>query len=172
MPNVVGQDVETAIKLLKASGFENVECRPVESNEEKDTVISQSEKKNTKVDVTTLIILEISKGPEETTVPPTTEPEVTEPPTTEPEPTETEPTVPAAVTKKFYIQLPTGMTAAYELRLKQGDVDVLDPITIEDLTLTQIEVELTGTGVQTYILYVNGEAYGDPIVIDFTNANG
>ena len=85
------------------------------------------------------------------------------------------PVLPAPLAQK-YIRIKrikvNGKGSQRDVRLKQGDVDVLDPITIEDLTLTQIEVELTGTGVQTYILYVNGEAYGDPIVIDFTNANG
>ena len=68
MPNLLTMNVEEAVKLLEDLGFK-VETKTVESNEEKDTVVKQSEKANTMVDVTKLITLEISEGPADTTVP-------------------------------------------------------------------------------------------------------
>jgi serine/threonine-protein kinase len=55
VPNVLGRDVEMAINLLKAAGFNNIETNEVESDKAKGVVVSQSEEKNTDVDVTTTI---------------------------------------------------------------------------------------------------------------------
>ena len=60
MPNVLGRDVEMAISLLKAAGFNDIETEEVESDKAKGVVISQSEEKNTDVDITTTIYLEYS----------------------------------------------------------------------------------------------------------------
>ncbi len=152
MPNVVGQPLETALTVLSASGFNNVETVPVESNREKNEVVSQSVRKNEEVDVTTAITLEVSKGPAETTAP-----------TTEP------PTEPPLVTKRIKLTLPTDMTETYTLSLKQGDTEVVSPTEVEP-TQTTIEVELQGSGVQYYDLYVN-EKYYQTVKVDFT-ANG
>lgn len=152
MPNVVGQPLETALTVLSASGFNNVETVPVESNREKNEVVSQSVRKNEEVDVTTAITLEVSKGPAETTAP-----------TTEP------PTEPPLVTKRIKLTLPTDMTETYTLSLKQGDTEEVSPTEVEP-TQTTIEVELQGSGVQYYDLYVN-EKYYQTVKVDFT-ANG
>ena len=143
-----------ALKLLSNSGFHNVTPKEVDSYEDKGTVISQSVKGNAeKVDVETEIILEVSKGPEETTAPPPTE-------------TDPEPTV-VYVEKQLMIALPADRTEAYELCLKQGDENVLDPLVIEDVTQTELEVILVGTGVARYDIYINNEFY-DKIYVDFT----
>ena len=63
MPNVTGFDIDKAVNVLISSGFKNYQIEPVESDEDKDTVIKQSVEKNTEVDVNTQIILEVSKGP-------------------------------------------------------------------------------------------------------------
>ncbi len=153
VPNVVGSDLENAVKILYGNGFKNLRYEEVESSKPKGEVVRQSINKNEEVDVTTEIVLEISLGPVETTVPPTTQPEVTDP---------------ELVTKKITIMLPTGMTEPYELALRQGEVDILDPVTIDDVTQTELIVELTGFDIQRYQLYVNDEPYGDPIYVDFT----
>jgi len=153
VPHVVGQDIDMALKLLSNSGFHNVTPKEVESYEDEGTVISQSVKGNAeKVDVETEIILEVSKGPQETTVPPTE--------------TDPEPTV-VYVEKQMMIALPTDRKEAYELCLKQGDENVLDPLMIEDVTQTELEVVLVGTGVARYDIYINNEFY-DKIYVDFT----
>ena len=63
MPNVTGIDIDKAVSILVNSGFKNYQIEPVDSEEEKDTVVSQSVEKNTEVDVNSQIILEVSKGP-------------------------------------------------------------------------------------------------------------
>ena len=61
------------------------------------------------------------------------------------------------------------MTETYTLSLKQGDTEVVSPTEVEP-TQTTIEVELQGSGVQYYDLYVNGKYY-QTVKVDFT-ANG
>jgi len=66
VPNMVGGNIITAMNLLKAAGFGTPDIQYVYSNEDNDTVISQSHEKNTEITVDTLITLEVSKGPEPT----------------------------------------------------------------------------------------------------------
>ncbi len=63
MPNVTGIDIDKAVNILINSGFKNYQIEQVASNEDKDTVVKQSVEKDTKADVTTKIVLEVSKGP-------------------------------------------------------------------------------------------------------------
>ena len=94
MPNLVGQDLEKAITILQTYGFPEPEYELVFSIVPEGKVVTQSIDKNKKVPLTTVVKLEVSKGPEPTTQPATTEPEPTEPPTSappvEPDPTEEE----------------------------------------------------------------------------------
>ncbi len=62
MPGVVGIDVDKAVNLLISSGFKNYQIDLVTSYEEKDRVVKQSVEENTMADVTTNIVLEVSKG--------------------------------------------------------------------------------------------------------------
>ncbi len=64
VPNVVGQSRDDAQKLLNANGFKEIHFEEVESNQDKGTVVEQSEKAQTEVDVNTPIILKISLGPQ------------------------------------------------------------------------------------------------------------
>ena len=78
MPNLVGENVNTAVSILTTAGFEYPFIQYVDSDLPKDVVVSQSVEKFTMVDIKKIIKLEISKGPVETTPPPTTQaPEVT-----------------------------------------------------------------------------------------------
>ena len=78
MPNLVGENVNTAVNILTTAGFEYPFIQYVDSDLPKDVVVSQSVEKFTMVDIKKIIKLEISKGPVETTPPPTTQaPEVT-----------------------------------------------------------------------------------------------
>mgnify|MGYP002589801914 CR=1 FL=1 len=69
MLNVMGLDVDKAKELLGQTGFTNVRTEEVESLKPKGEVIHQSAAKNEEIDVNTEIVLQISKGPEETTGP-------------------------------------------------------------------------------------------------------
>ena len=153
MPNVLGQNLSTAIGVLKANGFTNIKYVAVESEEEKDSVVKQSVPEGFEIEVTAEIILEYSSGPKETTAPPTTA---------------TEPTTGAeeSVTIPYTLALPTGMSEPYSLMLKKDGKDVMPEPYIAQPTEASIVVELTGSGVQTYQLYVNGEYHSD-IKVDF-----
>ena len=69
MPNVVGKLYEDALKELNAAGFMDVTPEEVESNEPAGTVLEQSHEKYMSTDVTTPIILTVSKGPAQKVMP-------------------------------------------------------------------------------------------------------
>ena len=98
VPNVVGMNIDTATSVLKNAGFKTPDITLVESEEEKNVVIKQDPGKNTEMDITQVIKLEVSKGPA-----PTTEP------TTEPT---TAPTLSTPVTKDVVIDLKGAADAA------------------------------------------------------------
>ena len=157
MPGVVGKDVDYALNLLDELGFSKVRTEEVDSKKDKGIVVSQSQKKGAEIDVTTEIILEVSKGPEETTKE-TTEPttEATEPETTEPS-TDAEiiePEDPDLETKIVTFLLPYN-ERSYVLNIRLKGSDVIEPRTIQPGE-TSITLELTGTGTQEYTLYIDG----------------
>ena len=156
MPKVLGQNLSTAIGVLKANGFTNIKYEAVESNEAKDSVVKQSVPEGFVIEVTAEITLEYSKGPKETTAPTTSDP-TTAAPTTGAD---------MEVTMPYKLILPTGMSEPYSLMLKKNGVDVMPEAYVAQPTETSLVVELTGTGVQTYQLYVNGE-YHSEIKVDF-----
>ena len=63
MPNVIGMSVDKASNLIVGCGFKTPTIEYVDSDEEKDTVVSQSHEKNTEIPLNTEIVLEVSKGP-------------------------------------------------------------------------------------------------------------
>ena len=69
MPNVVGELYEVALIKLKDAGFMDVTPETVESNEPVGTVLNQSVEKYMNIDVTTPVVLQISKGPAQKVVP-------------------------------------------------------------------------------------------------------
>ena len=62
MPNLVNMNISNACKILSDAGFGMPNIEYVDSKEQKDVVVSQSVVKNTLVDVSTEIVLEVSKG--------------------------------------------------------------------------------------------------------------
>ena len=137
VPNVVGWNVERALTLLDANGFKNVEVSNVDNNAPAGQVVRQSVEKDTVIDVTTLIIIEVSNGP-------------TEPPTEE----ETEPPTEPRVQKTVIIELP-GLSEEERLfQLKQGNSIVYET-TIQGGQLS-VEITLTGSGVQYYDKWIDG----------------
>jgi len=68
MPNVVGMDYEAAVEKLNAEGFMDVTPEEVDSLEPAGTVLEQSATRYQMTDVTTPIVLQVSKGPETKTM--------------------------------------------------------------------------------------------------------
>ena len=150
MPNLVGMTKEDALKLLDDRGFTNVVPIDVASDEPKGKVVSQSAEKNTELDVNTEIILEISEGPEPTEE--TTE--ATQAPTAPPE-TETTPTAPAPVNVTFSLPV---REEAYYLSILQNGTEIVSNVEIAPGSNGYV-LALTGSGIQTYDLYINGQFY-------------
>ncbi len=69
MPNVVGDLYEDALLELNNAGFMDVTPEEVESNEPAGTVLEQSQDRYVSIDVTTPIVLTISKGPAQKVMP-------------------------------------------------------------------------------------------------------
>ena len=153
MPDVMGLDLESARKILNGLGFKNVRYREVESRKPKGTVVYQSQEKNTELDVTTDIMLEISSGPEET-VPPTTE--ETKPTQTTAPPTEEQ--VPAdPVTRYVTFAIPE-RESPYVLSIQLDNKEVVESQNIQPGT-DSCTVPLTNFGTRSFDLYIDGEFY-------------
>lgn len=163
VPNVVGKSYEKAVSILEASGFKNIRQNPVDSTEEKDEVVAQSAEKYERIDVTTLIVLDVSTGiselptePPETTPPETTPPE-TEPPETEP------PTRPDGQQQLEYAFTIPSNPDPYRLTIKVGDEIFLDSMTIAP-GATSVTIPLLGNGTVIYDLYIDDVYYKSEMV--------
>ncbi len=176
VPGVVGLDYATAMKRLDDLGFKNVKREFVASDEPKDVVVDQSVLEGTLLDVTSRIVLKISSGPQDNTDEPSdpTDPpassESTDPAGDPQDPTEgsipPEDTKPLEmVTLKGYkITLPQ-MKEAYVLQIKLNGIAIMEPTTITP-GQTYITADLTGSGVQTYELWVD-DAYKSSFTVEF-----
>lgn len=151
MPGVVGMMKQEALDLLESKGFTNVVSIDVESDEPKGKVVSQSAEKNTELDVNTEIRLEISEGPEPTEESTT---EATQAPTAPPE-TQTTPTEPSPVNVTFSLPV---REEAYYLSILQNGTEIVSNVEIAPGSNGYV-LALTGSGVQTYDLYINGQFY-------------
>ena len=136
---VVNLSVDMAIKVLKASGFENVTVEQVENIAEAGTVIQQSVAPQTQVDVNTEIVLTVSKGPA-----------VSQKPT---DPTwETEP--PTWVKKVITVFLPDDIMEDYTLAIWR-DGDMLEERNIPRGTVST-QFEVSGEGKMEFMFTING----------------
>ena len=154
MPNLIGMDYNAARQMLLDLGFSVITYESEENDAPEDEVIDQPFEKDTKVDVTERIILTISEGPAPTEPP-------TEPPTEKPTDPPTEPpTEPENkdITLVYTIQLPTDRTEGYLLSIHQNGRELMEPTEIAAGT-ESIQVELTGSGVQYFELYIDGSYY-------------
>ena len=139
MPNVTGIGIDKAVNILKTAGFNKYQIEPVESDAEKDTVVSQSVEKNTEVDINTQIVLEVSKGSVQETTP--------------------------QITKSITLKLPDGLTDPYTLRIVSDGLVVYE--TTVQPEQTELSVLLSGTGTEYFDIYING-VYSWPERVDFT----
>ncbi len=142
MPNVLGLSEAEAKQTLDDKGFKNISVQEEYSETvAAGKVIRSNIVATDKVDVTTRIILTISKGPEPT-----------QPPTT---PKPTDPPKPVEVTKTFPIELPTDRTEEYTLTV-EFEEEMVANVQIQPGTATYT-VTLTGNGQGEIKIFINGE---------------
>jgi len=160
MPYVVGLDYATAKKTLEALGFDNVDFERKDGKQDKDEVIAQPYKKGEMVDITSEIVLTISKGNGKESTQTSTSQNTSQGSTSTP--------TRKNVTKGVSISLPTDRSDQYLLGIYQNNVQVVEDILVSPGIVRQY-VTLTGSGVQSYDLYINNQFY-KTIKVDF-NAN-
>ena len=138
MPNVIGLSESAARETLDDKGFKNITTQEEYSEEvAAGKVIRSNIVEGDRVDVTTRIILTLSKGPEPT-----------EPPAT------SKPTEPPEVTKSITIALPSDMTEEYNLAI-EFDEEMVVNVDLSPDTATY-EFTLTGRGTGEYAIYIDG----------------
>ena len=150
VPNVMGMDIETAVKVLTNAGFKTPSISYVESEEEKDTVVQQNPGKDTEWDITKVIELKISEGPK---------------PTTEPT---TEPTVPTEVTKDVVINLQgEADNEDIQVSISRDGAEIYNQ-TVTKGTKTITLSGQTGKGTVVYSVVINDSEGWETSVV-FTN---
>ena len=138
MPNVIGLTESAARETLDDKGFKNISTQEEYSEDvAAGKVIRSNIVEGDRVDVTTRIILTLSKGPEPT-----------EPPAT------TKPTEAPEVTKSITIALPTDKTEEYNLAI-EFDEEMVVNVDLSPDTATY-EFTLTGRGTGEYAIYIDG----------------
>ncbi len=149
MPNLVGQNLDMAMNILREYGFPEPEYESVYSYLEAGKVVSQSVEKDTKVPLDTVVKLEVSQGPEPTTEPETTVPETTVPETTVPETTQ------PPVKKTVIIDIDGKITQEESnVYVKRGEEVVFASVMNPEDTDITIDDQY-GTGTVRYVVYVN-----------------
>ena len=178
MPYVVGLNYATAKRELESLGFTTVTYEAKDSKADKDEVIEQPYPRGEKIDVTMPIVLVISKGNKtndkeeqkpahKETEPPDIADDVPEQKPTSPPPNDSGQggIVNEIKTKKVTFKLPTNRTEHYVLCIYQGGMQVIEDTLISP-DRTEIEVVLSGYGVQTYVVYINNQEY-EKVKVDF-----
>ena len=139
MPNVIGLTESAARETLDAKGFRNISTQEEYSEDvAAGKVIRANIVEGDRVDVTTRIILTLSKGPEPA-----------EPPAT------TKPTEAPEVTKSITIALPTDRTEEYNLSV-EFDEEIVVNVHLTPDTATY-EFTLSGRGTGEYSIFIDGE---------------
>ena len=144
MPDVLGMDLDIALRVLDQVGFKNIRTREVSDGNTPGAVVYQSVKKDEEIDITTEILLEY-----------TAMPKAAEPPTEEE--TQQEP-----VSKFVTFDLPV-REEPYDLTIYREGILVMEPSRIEPGT-NSITLELKGIGEQKYDLYIDDVLYASKTV--------
>ena len=122
MPDVRGEDIDTAIKMLKAAGFDNIDYSDtVESDQEVDTVVEQSVEPGEEIPITTTIQLTLSSGPKA-----------------------------EEKTKMVHFGLMEDMLEAYSVKIVRVDTEEVVFEAILPSEQSEIELELKGSGKVIY----------------------
>jgi len=138
VPQIVGLPFKEAVKMLNDYGFTNIDEEYVESDKPENEVLYQSVSQGTEIDVNTKIVLRVSLGP-----------------------TETQPPRDENITRRVTIPVPD-LGKTYFVEIWQGGNQIREAVKVES-GVTEIEVELTGSGVQVYELYYStGERLPEP----------
>ena len=145
MPDVMKMDAETAMKILTAKGFQKISTYPVDSSLPQNQVAVQSEEPNSVVALSKEILLGISNGNTAAPGLPDT-PEQTAPPAAS-GPELVEFSVPIRSESYNLVICPKGQA---DQQVASGVVQPGDNV---------FTVALSGSGVQEYDLYINGEYY-------------
>jgi len=150
MPSVLDRNIDIAQKVLNYAGLKNIILEEVDSLKAKGVVVGQSVDANETIPLTTIIVLQVSRGQQE---------ETTEPPV--------EPTVPddSLVSKIVPIPLPEGMMEPYVLTIYSGG-EIVQQINIP-VGAVQAEVELRGKGIMRFEVWF-GETKAWEFSVEFT----
>ena len=148
IPNVLNLTVDSAVKLLKEDRFENYKIETVENEKPKDTVLElcvdgAAIAAETVVDVRSMVIIVVSTGPG----------------------TQTTPGEQKTVTVN--VELPEDYLEAYTLKVVLAGTEIFSQEIPEGSELESVAVEMTGSGVQQYSVYVNNNLHVTKEV-DFT----
>ena len=144
MPDVLGMDLDIALRVLDQVGFKNIRTREVSSDKDPGTVVYQSVKKDEEIDITTEILLEYAAIPEVTS-----------------DPTEEE-TQEELVSQFVTFDLPV-REEPYDLTIYREGILVMEPSRIEP-GVNSLTLELKGRGEQKYDLYIDDVLYASKIV--------
>ena len=139
VPDVLGYSLDLATKVMTGSGFNNVTVVEVDGAEEQGTVVSQSILANIEVDITTPIVLEVSKG------------NLTE------SGSATDPSAPPEtyVEKIVHLMLPEGLEEDHVLSIWYG-TQLLDERNIPAGTVA-VELRLMGEGTMTFTAVLDND---------------
>ena len=180
MPKLVGMDYDAAKEMLEDLGFDRVTYERKESEEPRNQVIEQPFAVGEAVDITTRIVLTISRGPKETEASDEEdkkpEKQPTETPTQAPDDAAQDATVPPIQspgssitnqnkTKKVAFELPKDRTENCLVSLYLGSTQVIED-TVVPPDMEALDVVLTGSGTQTYVIYINNQEY-EKVKVDF-----
>ena len=153
MPNVIGLELNRAKELMKQLGFTNVRYEPTESSRPENEVVYQSVAKNETVDVSAEVIIQYSSGSVENA--PESDGQTQQ--------TESEATVPPFSVSWVVPE----SDVEYRLDVCLGGTrDVLFSKLIPPGARTVL-LDLSGSGVVYYDLYINGE-FAETKTVDFT----
>ena len=152
MPDVMGMELDIALRVLDQVGFKNIRTREVSDGGAPGTVVYQSVMKGEEIDITTEILLEYAAIPKETE---------------EPTPEETQESTPEEtqedyVSKFVTFDLPV-REEPYDLTIYHEGILVMEPSRIEP-GVSSLTLELKGRGEQKYDLYINDVLYASKIV--------
>ena len=131
LTNVLNLTVDSAVNILKGDGLKNYKIETVENEKEKDTVIElrvdgNRVEPNTEVSVDTTVTIVVSMGPA------------------------------AQVKKTVPIKLPEDALPPYTVTVELAGTTIFVQDIPEGFTGDTISVEMTGSGVQEYNVYIDG----------------
>ena len=139
MPNLLEMSQETALSTIRLNNLKEgrVDEKVYHDTIPEGYVVSQYPTAGTVVDEGTEVNLQISKGPDPSTLPPE----------------------PQEVTKTFYIELSPELEGIVNVKVLMDGVSILNE-DVDTAMQTSVPVEVTGTGTKILSIYFDGVASG------------